>query len=53
LAPLAQARAYSEALLAAGTRAKLSEVTGSDLQRAVGGAADAGIDFLNQTFHMP
>jgi pimeloyl-ACP methyl ester carboxylesterase len=52
-APLAQARAYSEALLAAGTRAKLSEVTGSDLQRAVGGAADAGIDFLNQTFHMP
>jgi dipeptidyl aminopeptidase/acylaminoacyl peptidase len=52
-APLGQAKAYNDALVAAGTRAQLSEVEGSDLPRPVGGAADAGLDFLNRTFHMP
>jgi len=51
--PIGQARAYSQALLTAGTQAQLSEIDGSGIPRPVGSTAEAGIDFITKTIHVP
>jgi len=52
-APFAQARAYADELVAAGTQAQLTELEGSDIPRPIAGIADAGLDFIAKTIHLP